>query len=108
MVLSPTDIKNLPSLPFIDKRLLPNKAAVYFIIQETGEILYIGASVRLKQRWEAHLKARIAEEMGATRVAWMLVPDAMLDQVEALMIRHYLPALNVRRKPRKPPTTPQP
>lgn len=100
MGLNRVDLQDMPSLPFEEKRFLPNKAAVYFIIRDDGEVLYIGSTVRLKQRWEAHLQARKAAALGATRVAWMLVPQAMTEAVESAMIRHYLPILNTRRKPR--------
>ena len=90
----------LPSVPFASYRSLPNVAAVYFVLDETGAVLYIGRSLRLSHRWDRHEKADWCKARGATRIAWLLTEDrGLLEQIEEACIDYFNPPGNrVRRR----------
>lgn len=84
------DPLSLPSIPYPTKAGLPLKCGVYFAFSEAKELLYIGQSTNLKQRWHNHhLRNR-----GITLISWMEVEKERLNEVEALLIERYRPPLN--------------
>lgn len=47
------------SLPFValeDRGTLPEVSGIYFATLQTGEVLYVGKSVCIRQRWLSHHK----------------------------------------------------
>jgi excinuclease UvrABC nuclease subunit len=117
MAATVTDIAALPFVS-IDRCVdLPNDSAVYFITGPDFVPLYIGESVRMKNRLTGHPTKAVAKTLGADRVAWLLVPKERRIQVELEFIRLHLPPLNKagtptdkRLGPRRPgrPAKPKP
>ncbi len=90
-------IANLPSLPLADRHLLPDVSAVYFALDAQSQVLYIGKSVHLSDRWRGtshHRYDQIAIDQNA-RLAWLTVrSNESLEAIEATCIAHFRPPLN--------------
>lgn len=87
---------DLPSIFLDQRKTLPRVQAVYFVISDTDEILYIGCSVNLNSRWIGHHKLRELEGLGVVRIAWMEVSElSLLAEIEIALITHFAPRLNV-------------
>lgn len=86
----------LPSLKLQERRSLPECAAVYFVLNSNDEILYIGGTVNLAQRWLGHHRWTQLVEMGdGIRLAWLECSEpALLAEIEAALIKHFQPSLN--------------
>jgi excinuclease UvrABC nuclease subunit len=97
------DLSKLPSEAIHNRIALPNDSVVYFVTGPDYVPLYIGESVRLKNRWEAHAKKAPAVALGADRILWLQVDgyDERL-ALEDRLIRLYDPVLNLKHRPRKP------
>ncbi|MBE9200358.1 MULTISPECIES: GIY-YIG nuclease family protein [unclassified Nodularia (in: cyanobacteria)] len=54
MNLENIKVSELPSVYLLDKNILPNCAAIYFVSESKGQIIYIGRTVNLVQRWKDH------------------------------------------------------
>ncbi len=88
----------LPSLPLTWNRALPKCAAIYFVISENKQILYIGSTVNLNSRWFRHERCRELANTGNVKIAWFQVSDiSILTELESQSIRSYQPSLNIRR-----------
>lgn len=94
-----TDEVNPFELPYVSlsfRQGLPSIPAVYFVIQNNSEILYIGQSENLKNRWKNHGKlAEIRKLGGDSRIAWLKADKASLAELEAEFIGFYKPSLNI-------------
>jgi hypothetical protein len=88
----------LPSLPFVERRRLPRCAAIYFVLNAEGTVLYVGQSINLALRWAAHHRMTKLVEHHAMRIAWLLMDDvSILDAVESACIAYFDPLCNGRR-----------
>lgn len=96
--MKPTSIDplTLPSLPLTNHRKLPNCPAIYFVLDDSETVLYIGRTGNLQQRWIAHHRwSQFANFSGNVRVAWMECTDAsLLLESERVLIEHFQPLLN--------------
>jgi excinuclease UvrABC nuclease subunit len=54
MLLENINFPELPSVYLLDKDKLPNCAAIYFVFDSKGQILYIGRTINLVGRWREH------------------------------------------------------
>jgi GIY-YIG catalytic domain len=90
------DVHDLPSLPIGDRRLLPAIPAVYFVICDDGQPMYIGQTVNLKRRWMGtHHQRHALSVMPDQRIAWLEVANTdMLIDIETACIAHFRPVLN--------------
>lgn len=72
----------------------PCQRALYFVF--SGEqLLYIGATTDLKQRWLSHHRMDQFIEAGNPRVAWIVIPRRWdLEYVERWAIDQFQPTLN--------------
>lgn len=94
--ISQVDIGTLPFLPVAERDSLPDCPAIYFAIDEAGEVLYIGRANSLSERWRKHHRTNQLE--GAS-VAWLTVSDVqLLPEIERAMIKHFRPSLNNSRR----------
>ena len=92
LAINPLD---LPSVPLLEKHKLPQTSAIYFAIAKSGEILYIGRSINIANRWNGHHRYSELKEIGNVRIAWLSCDDeSLLPQIEEAMIKHFLPCLN--------------
>lgn len=89
----------LPSLALSNafRRYLPTSPAVYFVIQDNSEVIYIGQTQNLKHRWNSHHKiVEIKQISGDIRIGWYVVDDKhYLQSLEKSLIDLFKPKLNV-------------
>lgn len=92
-MLNPTSIDplSLPSVPVADRKQLPEVPCIYFAIDSTDAIQYIGRSVNPRRRWQTHHREPQVKEC---RIAYMQCDEALLDQVEQALIEWFQPMLN--------------
>ena len=92
-----TDINplTLPSLPLGERKQLPKCSGIYFVIKD-GDILYVGRTANLYQRWLAHhIWQHLYGVSGELRVAWLECSDnELLPKIENALIVHFKPLLN--------------
>jgi excinuclease UvrABC nuclease subunit len=94
------DVELLPSLPLQKRLLLPNIAAVYFVLSNTTEVLYVGRSQSLCFRWQSHGLFYELEAIESVKIAWIPVDtEANLISLEASCIAYFQPPYN--KFPRK-------
>ena len=96
-----TDIKlsSLPSVYLLDKNNLPNCAAIYFISNSNEQILYIGRTVNLAERWKEHYRFKQLKRFNRKdriSISWMTCSNDIntLSQLENEFIQLYKPPLN--------------
>lgn len=90
----------LPSVAMSQADELPPARSIYFVL-DGNEILYIGQSIRLSQRWDFsrshHILPKLFERT-SWRIAWLeCSEDTLLDGIELALIDHFNPPLNTRR-----------
>jgi excinuclease UvrABC nuclease subunit len=51
MLLNNINLSELPSVYLLEKYNLPNCAAIYFVSDSQGQVLYIGRTGNLVERW---------------------------------------------------------
>ncbi len=100
-MLQAIDPFQLPSLPLSQAADLPEAPSIYFVL-DGDKILYIGRSVKLRQRWDFsrshHVLPRLFERT-KMRVAWLECSDpGLMGDVEMALINHFEPPLNIRRQ----------
>lgn len=94
------DVSTLPSLSLSQKRELPEVPAIYFCISETEEILYIGRTKNLSNRWIAHHRYSELKGIKKVKLAWLEVSDlALLPQIESALIEYFKPPFNGLKVP---------
>jgi predicted GIY-YIG superfamily endonuclease len=90
---------NLQSLPFCflkEKHLLPKNSGIYFVIDETNKVYYIGKAVNFRARWTSHHRVDELEKLEKQfKIAYLTIIelDSLL-QVEKAMINKFAPLLN--------------
>jgi hypothetical protein len=85
----------LPSLPFDQRRLLPNCPAIYFVLED-GKPIYIGQTKTLLLRWQGHHRRdEIRQSQGVIAIAWLECSDtSLLISIELALIEYFQPRLN--------------
>lgn len=82
----------LPSLPITMKKGLPVCPSIYFVL-EGKEVVYIGRSVNLNNRWRQH--HRFCQLSQNAVIAWLEVSDeSLLETIEKALIDFFSPKLN--------------
>ena len=89
------DPLKLPTISLSQRKHLPPVCAVYFVLHE-NEVVYIGRSNVLKQRWESHHRLKEFNSLpGEVRVAWLICDSPeFMDELEKLMIAQFKPWMN--------------
>ncbi|XZF65860.1 MAG: GIY-YIG nuclease family protein [Gloeotrichia echinulata DVL01] len=97
----PENIKlsELPSVYLLEKDRLPNCAAIYFVSDSKGQIIYIGRTVNLVERWKAHHRFNQLKRFNRKNplnISWLICnPDIeTLSNLENEFIKLYKPPLN--------------
>jgi transcriptional regulator with XRE-family HTH domain len=88
------ELSVLPSAALEFRSTLPDDACVYFAIDSSGLVQYVGASKNLKSRWAGHHKYKQLQEMGGVTISYLRVDESMLGDVETAMIKLLSPPLN--------------
>jgi putative transcriptional regulator len=105
------DPLSLPYVMMSELRYLPVCSGVYFAIEESGQVAYIGQSVNIRRRWRAHHVQDDLCDLGdlnsarRVRVAWLQVEKTQLDRIEVELIRRFKPRLNANHIPVGPKPT---
>lgn len=81
MTLATAQISLFQSLAFAHRYDLPPIPALYFVLSEQRDVVYIGQTANLRDRWKSHHRAR-QMALGAYRIHWKEVADE--DQRTAL------------------------
>lgn len=90
----------LPSRPLSLRNKLPNCPAIYFVISESDEILYIGKSINLANRWVQHHRFNQVSLYPNARIAWLQTNEIeLLEQIESSLIESFKPELNRSKVP---------
>lgn len=94
------DFSALPALPIDMRFLFPHVPCVYFALDGSGKILYIGRAENFYRRWINHHRYRQLMSMGSIKIAWFTCPFVMaLPELERSLILHYAPSLNGQKVP---------
>ncbi len=96
LVIDPKDVNplDLPSLLLESRHELPDTSALYFVLDEDDEILYIGRTISLVKRWRGHHLFAEFEQLGNVRIAWMECDARLITSSETKFIAHFKPLLN--------------
>jgi excinuclease UvrABC nuclease subunit len=98
--MHPDDVKNLdvmslPWVSFAHRAALPLKAGIYFVLNATDTIVYIGRTQSLAGRWIQHHRFHDCVAMAAARIAWLSISDlSLLPRIEQALIEVFHPVLN--------------
>ena len=88
----------LPHIPLQTKELLPESSGIYYVLDETDKVWYIGKAQNLCKRWKGKSHHRInqlkAQKNTQFTIYYELVGENRLDEVEKHRIAKYHPHLN--------------
>lgn len=73
---------------------LPDISAIYFVLDGSGRVLYVGASKTLRRRWNDHHRRKDLDRHGAASVEWYEVEPLLLADEEQRAIATSAPLLN--------------
>ena len=99
MSIKDIQLSKLPSVYLLNKDNLPSCAAIYFISDVTGQILYIGRTVNLVARWREHHRFRQLKRLNRKNqisISWLKCNNDInsLSNLETEFIEFYKPPLN--------------
>lgn len=77
MISTHQDILFLPSVPMAKLDTLPPKPGLYFVLSPENQLLYIGRSINLQQRWGSHHRKK--QTTAAEGAVFYLEVDAETD-----------------------------
>ena len=92
---------SLPSVDLADRASLPKITAVYYAVDRTGQILYVGKSTNLYLRWNnrrfgAHHKLHELSQYRGVKLHYWKRPLWRRRHDEAVEIKRFDPPLNDR------------
>lgn len=70
---------------------VPHISAVYALLNDSNDILYIGMTIELPHRLVAHWRQ---DRVPFTRVVWRQAPERVLETLEAYLIGQGIPPYN--------------
>ena len=83
----------LPSTTWPDQSLLPNQPGIYFVINADHRLLYIGATVSIRQRWYKHRKENLMPS--GYKLSWFCPSDDLdIEAVESELVELLKPEWN--------------
>ncbi|MEH2373247.1 GIY-YIG nuclease family protein [Nostoc sp.] len=99
MLLENINLSELPSVYLLDKHRLPNCAAIYFVSDSKGQIIYIGRTINLVERWKAHHRFNQLKRFNrknSLNISWISCNRDVetLSKLENEFINLYKPPLN--------------
>ena len=102
LAIDPKDVNplDLPSLPLESRRSLPDISALYFVLDEDDELLYIGRANNLVKRWRGHGHdlfidiEQLGLDLNNLRIAWLKCDKRLINSSETKFIARLKPLLN--------------
>jgi hypothetical protein len=84
----------LPSLSVKQRNSLPECSAIYFVMN--GEdILYIGATINLLQRWNSHHRWEQFSKIQGIKIVWLQCNETdLIFEIEKALITYFQPSFN--------------
>lgn len=61
----------LPAVNLSERSQLPITSCIYFCLSSSNEVLYIGMTEQLKQRWRTHHRYKQLQAIGGVRIAYI-------------------------------------
>lgn len=105
-------ILQLPHISLKSRTLLPEESGIYYVVDETSIIWYIGKAKNLRTRWTGDSHHRLDQLQKQRKkqftIYYELLPESLLDLIEQERIEHYSPQLNgtqVKAKKLRPTET---
>jgi hypothetical protein len=92
--ISSLEPQSLPSVPLNKKSQLPPEPCIYFAIDSQDVIQYIGRTVNAKARWAGHHRLFDLKLIGGVRIAYLMLDQSLLNEVEKALINWFDPPLN--------------
>ncbi|KST68107.1 GIY-YIG nuclease family protein [Mastigocoleus testarum] len=91
--------KLLPSIRLDNLEKLPEIAAIYFVLNDKEEVLYIGKTENIKQKWNSNAKQELLKVTRNAIITYFPVASAdSLNQIETTLIKWFKPEYNVTEK----------
>ncbi len=99
MLLNTIKLSELPSVYLLNKDNLPNCAAIYFVSDSKGQVLYIGRTINLVERWREHHRFNQLKRFNrkdCISISLMVCSNDIktLSKLENELIELYKPPLN--------------
>lgn len=91
------DLLQLPSVSLGDRKQLPTCTAIYFAIDASNRVLYVGKAKNLAARWKNHhrlYKLEGINKESPVRIAWQAWTEEDLSEAERILIVNFQPLLN--------------
>jgi predicted GIY-YIG superfamily endonuclease len=99
MLSNNLNLSELPSVYLLEKDKLPNDAAIYFVSDSQGQVLYVGRTVNLVKRWREHHRFNQLKRLNrksCISISWLTCSNDIntLSNLENEFINLYKPPLN--------------
>jgi predicted GIY-YIG superfamily endonuclease len=99
MLSNNLNLSELPSVYLLEKDKLPNDAAIYFVSDSQGQVLYVGRTVNLVKRWREHHRFNQLKRLNRKNrisISWLSCSNDIntLSNLEHEFIKLYKPPLN--------------
>ncbi len=91
------DPLQLPSVSLTNRKELPTYSTIYFAIDTSDRILYVGQAQNLAERWKSHHRLHKLAEINKespVRIAWKAWNKEDLAAAEKILIKQFQPLLN--------------
>ena len=88
------DTKTLPCMTLSDSKSFPQVSCIYFAIDSLGCVHYVGKTKNLNSRWKNHQCKDRLLNIGGIKIAYLILDDSSLGQVEKDAILFFSPPLN--------------
>lgn len=88
-------VLRLHSEPIQNKRNLPGQAGIYFVLDSSDQIRYIGLAKNIRTRWLGHHRLNEFRQLEDPRIAYLLISDvSLLASTETALIEYFQPDMN--------------
>lgn len=98
IVLDELRLEDLPFVALQNRHYLPSEPCVYLAIAKDGQVLYVGKSENLKQRWKNHQQHQALSVMEEVKIAYIRADAELLNSLESALIQWHKPPLNIDGK----------
>lgn len=96
------DLNSLPWMPLHATTGFPALPGVYFAIDATGVIQYIGKAGHMRNRWNNHHRFDQLDKMGGVKIATLFADQGDIAEIEDACIKWFRPPLNMKDKDGNP------